>query len=536
MTAPKTPTRLLLAAALSCTAGLATAGPQATGATDGVSFDNPSADVTNITAPDNAIIDYSNFDVGSNETVNFIQPDAGSRVLNRIHSNSPTQINGRVNANGIVYFVNPAGVTFGPGSVVDTAGLYAAAGSLSNEDFLSRNDNFTGLTGDVAQHGMVRADVIAAFVGKNVTNTGHIAVPNGSVVLASGDNVYIGSPLGGLMVQVESDPLSPEGSVTQEGTIDAERTELVSGDLASLAMRSPDNLASESQPTDPTSIEQIDTDGDGDVDMDDINTAIANLTGNMPGAGKTQAQGDVDGDGDVDNIDIGFMILFFTGPITPGDPGVAGPFDLADADALDGPPAVEREVLLAEAGLEALLSQLGITPRPLLASERLSKAQARGLYNDLQAQADAAPPDQRTSIQVAKTRLDPDVVRQLLQVYQQRIAVEGVPADERIAQIRVAVNAAYQQYTADGRAFEPQGFAEAVRTANPDLFDDLSAMDRLRRLAMNLGLNEAEKTIANRQIIRSTQPEGLSFEQMQATLIAAGTLAGTTATASVEPG
>ena len=120
-------TRTLLAAAMLCAIGSAQADPQPTGATDGVAFDNPAEGVTNITAPDGAIIDYASFDVATGETVNFIQPGAAARVLNRINSSTPTQINGTVNANGVIYFVNPSGVRFGPDSVVDAAGVYAAS-------------------------------------------------------------------------------------------------------------------------------------------------------------------------------------------------------------------------------------------------------------------------------------------------------------------------------------------------------------------------------------------------------------------------
>ena len=34
------------------------------------------------------------FNIGASETVKFIQPNAGSRVLNRVNSNSPTAIRG----------------------------------------------------------------------------------------------------------------------------------------------------------------------------------------------------------------------------------------------------------------------------------------------------------------------------------------------------------------------------------------------------------------------------------------------------------
>ena len=76
-----TNTRLLLAAALCCYAGFTQAQIQSTSSTNGVSIDVASTNVTNITAPDNAIIEYSQFDVGSGQTVHFLQPSVASRVL-----------------------------------------------------------------------------------------------------------------------------------------------------------------------------------------------------------------------------------------------------------------------------------------------------------------------------------------------------------------------------------------------------------------------------------------------------------------------
>nr|MCU0688451.1 filamentous hemagglutinin N-terminal domain-containing protein [Phycisphaerales bacterium] len=51
-----------------------------------------------------AIINYSSFNVGAGEYVRFVQPDASSRVMNRITGAEPTRIEGRIDANGRVYW------------------------------------------------------------------------------------------------------------------------------------------------------------------------------------------------------------------------------------------------------------------------------------------------------------------------------------------------------------------------------------------------------------------------------------------------
>ena len=100
-----------------------------------------------IQAPDGSIFEHQKFNISNDETVNFIQPSEQSRVLNRIMDINPSVINGKVSANGQVYIVNPAGVIFGEGSVVEAAKLHVVAGTLSNSDFANGTDNFTSLDG-----------------------------------------------------------------------------------------------------------------------------------------------------------------------------------------------------------------------------------------------------------------------------------------------------------------------------------------------------------------------------------------------------
>ena len=119
-----------------------------------------------IHASDGAIIDYSRFNVWSNEELHFVQPTNESRVLNRVLGD-PTHIDGGLYANGIVYIVNPSGIYFGPKPIVQVGGLYAAAGDISNKDFLDRIDRFT-LSGTVETAADVHKAVSLAKAVKGV--------------------------------------------------------------------------------------------------------------------------------------------------------------------------------------------------------------------------------------------------------------------------------------------------------------------------------------------------------------------------------
>jgi filamentous hemagglutinin family protein len=181
----------------------AVAGPEGAQVANGNVSIQKQGDKTVIHASNNAIINYKSFDIAKNETVQFVQPDALARVLNRINSPSPTQIDGKLLANGRVFIVNPAGVIFGQGAVVNAAGIYAAAGNITDANFVKGIYKFTNVQGSVTNHGTIEAGNVA-LVGKSVANTGTIIADKGAVVMASGDSVMIGEQGGRMYVKVDA--------------------------------------------------------------------------------------------------------------------------------------------------------------------------------------------------------------------------------------------------------------------------------------------------------------------------------------------
>jgi len=166
-----------------------------------------------VLSADNTIINYTGFDIASNESVRFVQPGADARVLNRVNSPDPTRINGSLSANGQVFIVNPAGVFFGNGAVVDVGRLYAAAGSISNEDFLAGRNRFM-LEGEVINEGHIEGGGVA-LMGRRVANFGRIVAPEGFVTLAVGDQVLVGERGGHVFANVAG-----RGEGANQGGID----------------------------------------------------------------------------------------------------------------------------------------------------------------------------------------------------------------------------------------------------------------------------------------------------------------------------
>lgn len=193
---------------------------------------------TTIEASNNSVIRFDSFDVGAQESVVFVQPDARSRVLNHVLGNDPTRMDGSLIANGQVFIVNPSGIIFGRSAVVNVGGLIAAAGSMSSQDFLANRDVLTNLTGPVENHGSIEAGVIGLF-GQSVLNTGTLRAPDGLVTLVAGDDVYIGRPGANVVVKLEGrrNPLRVvDAGIEQRGAIVADEVEMIVGDLHSFAM------------------------------------------------------------------------------------------------------------------------------------------------------------------------------------------------------------------------------------------------------------------------------------------------------------
>ncbi|NHZ37363.1 filamentous hemagglutinin N-terminal domain-containing protein [Massilia sp. CCM 8692] len=138
-------------------------------------------------------IEWSNFSIGKNATVTFVQPNAASIALNRVTGHEGSVIDGALKANGQVFLLNPNGVLFGKGARVDTAGLVASTLGLSDSDFLAGTSSFSGQGGVVRNAGALNAadGGYVALLGAQVHNEGVIGARLGTVALAAGDKISL---------------------------------------------------------------------------------------------------------------------------------------------------------------------------------------------------------------------------------------------------------------------------------------------------------------------------------------------------------
>lgn len=204
------------------------AGPEGTQVINGQASFQQTGSNTTITASDQAIINYSSFNIAKPETVQFIQPGSNASVLNRIISASPTTIDGTLLANGRVFFVNPAGVVIGSSAQINVNQLVASGLDISNSSFLSGQYEFTGGSGSVINSGEITANSVY-LIGKQVTNSGTIICPQGYVVMAAGERVFLGEPGSNVVVEIDtletSDQLDTDtqsdSGITNEGVVEA---------------------------------------------------------------------------------------------------------------------------------------------------------------------------------------------------------------------------------------------------------------------------------------------------------------------------
>src|SRR5699024_9846206 len=71
-------------------------------------------------------LSWQTFDIGTHDTVNFVQPGASALAVNRIADPDGSAILGHLNANGQVWLINPNGILFGNSAQVNVGGLVAS--------------------------------------------------------------------------------------------------------------------------------------------------------------------------------------------------------------------------------------------------------------------------------------------------------------------------------------------------------------------------------------------------------------------------
>ncbi|MBI5274662.1 MAG: filamentous hemagglutinin N-terminal domain-containing protein, partial [Chlamydiales bacterium] len=182
-----------------------------------------------IKASDKAVINYSTFDIGKMETVQFDQPNSDAVVLNRVEEGKESHILGALQSNGKVFLVNPNGIYFGPHSKVDIGSIIASTLDITDDNFVAGNYLFTlsDKQGAIVNRGVIRAseEGVVAFVSPFVDNSGVVEAPAGSVAFGVGKTVLIDFVGDGLISFVVDGELA-KGNIAQSGRVVASNVRL----------------------------------------------------------------------------------------------------------------------------------------------------------------------------------------------------------------------------------------------------------------------------------------------------------------------
>ncbi|MDO9217619.1 MAG: filamentous hemagglutinin N-terminal domain-containing protein, partial [Lacisediminimonas sp.] len=187
-----------------------------------------------------AAINWQTFNVGSGAQVQFQQPGASSVTLNRVMSSDPSQIFGRITANGQVILTNPQGVYFGKDARVDVGGIIATTHGISDADFMAGKNRFerNGSTGSVVNEGELKASLggYIALLAPEVRNQGAIIAQMGTVALAAGEAVDLHFDSNNRLTSIRVEPSQIQALVDNRHAVQAP------GGLIVLSAQSMDRL------------------------------------------------------------------------------------------------------------------------------------------------------------------------------------------------------------------------------------------------------------------------------------------------------
>lgn len=176
-----------------------------------------------ITTSETAILNFESFHIGADEIVRFRQPGPHSCVLNRVLGKDPTEILGRMEANGRVFLVNPEGVYFGPQASIHAGSFIASSLSIKDEDFIAGTYRFFKEgSGSVINEGSIGVEGFVALLGSVVQNKGSIRADTDKVWIGAAERVTLDFSGDGMIQfalegELEKAVIEHSGSITARG-------------------------------------------------------------------------------------------------------------------------------------------------------------------------------------------------------------------------------------------------------------------------------------------------------------------------------
>lgn len=169
---------------------------------------------------DKTILEYQKFNIDKQESVRYEQPTSKSTLLCRIKGRDPSNIKGKLEANGKLLFINPNGIIFSETAHVKVGTLIASTLDLQNDDFLKDSFKFHGVSEkkSIINKGRIEADHNVVLMAPQVINQGVIVAKAGKIALLSGEAITLDFD-GDHMIQFAIDAPVASGLIEQGGQL-----------------------------------------------------------------------------------------------------------------------------------------------------------------------------------------------------------------------------------------------------------------------------------------------------------------------------
>ena len=176
------------------------------------------------------IIDWKGFSIGHANRVDIL--NGNGATLNRVTGNYLSWISGMLTSTGSVYLINPQGVVIAASGVISTGGRFVASTlDVGNNSFMNGGSlTFTGdSNAQIVNLGTIGSSGGDVFlISRNeVSNSGNISAPTGSIELAAGQNVLLQDSTSSRQVFVQT---GSHGIVWNRGALQAAQVSLQAAD------------------------------------------------------------------------------------------------------------------------------------------------------------------------------------------------------------------------------------------------------------------------------------------------------------------
>lgn len=187
---------------------------------------------------EDVVIDWSSFDVGTDQTTQFVQPNASALAINRIGGTSASQILGTLDANGRIVLINGNGLLFGKGARINVGSLIATSTDDTDTNVLAGTFSKAGSqTAAIVNKGVINTNGggVVALVAPSVTNAGSVNAKFGTVALGAANKFTVDFSGDGLV------SFAAQGDVN--GAARAVNTGRLSGASVSMTAHAAEGLA-----------------------------------------------------------------------------------------------------------------------------------------------------------------------------------------------------------------------------------------------------------------------------------------------------